>query len=296
MNKGKPALVAPALLVAVAAISFAAIFFIKAEPTHPLVSAGVRLAVAALLLAPFSVRALVNGGLRGRALISSLFAGLAYAVHFGAWVTSLGLTSVAASVTLVTINPLILALVGTLTRRDKPGGRLWLSIGLACVGVAIIGGHDLVGGRDALLGDGLALVGALAMSCYLLLGRSLGDKLDPLAYSGVATAVGAALLLGCATVAGVPIRVASSEALFYLVLAAVVPQLIGHNLITWSLRHAAPAAVAMSIVGEPAGAAILGWLWLGRPVSGITALGCIVTLSAVIIAVRQGTPGKIRSK
>lgn len=276
-------LVPAALLIAVSAISFAAIFFRLAQPTHPLVSAGVRLAIASLLLAPWTLRSLRAGRLTPRLVRHAVVAGLFYGLHFGSWVASLELTTIAASVTLVTATPLLLALHGLLTGKDRPTRRLWIALGLAAVGVTTIGGTDLGRGVDALLGDGLALLGCLAMAGYLLVGRRLGGELDVLGFSGIAVAVGA-LSLGVAAVGtGVDLSV-SREALGWLAASALVPQLIGHNLLTWTLQHARPTVVGMATVGEPVGASLLGLWVLGEAVSGVTLLGCGVTVAAVGVA------------
>jgi drug/metabolite transporter (DMT)-like permease len=285
VNQNKAHLAPVALAVAVAAVSFAAIFFRLAAPTHPAVAAGLRLLVAAAVLAPVTLRAVWRGSMRGRQLRLALLAGVFYGLHFGAWVSSLSLTSIAASVTLVTTTPLLLAALGIATGRDRPTGRLLALLGVAFVGLLIIGGGDLRLGRDALVGDGLALLGAVAVAGYMLTSRRLGEALDVWAFSGVATAVGAAVLLGGAAVAGVPLRAASWEAFGYLVAAALVPQLIGHTLLTWTLRYTKPMVVALAVLGEPVGATVLGYYWLGEPVSPMVALGCAVTLAAVALTI-----------
>ena len=278
-------LVPVALFVAVCSISFASIFFRKAAPTHPLVCAGLRLAVAAVLLAPLTVRAALNGRLAGRQLFYALGAGLAYGVHFGAWVTSLTLTTVAASVTLVTTTPLILAFAGVITRKDRPDRRLGFSIGLAFFGLLIIGSKDLHQGAGALTGDALALLGAAAMASYMLIGRKLGDELDLWAFTGVATAVGAVALLTTALILGIPLQPASTESFVFIALAALLPQLVGHSLLTWSLRHARPATVSMAVVGHAVGATLLAWIWLSEIITARIALGCVLTLAAVALAI-----------
>jgi len=275
------------LLAAVVAISFAAIFFREAAPTHPLAAAGIRLAMVALILSPLTLRALSAGRLRGYALRASLGAGLAYAVHFGAWVASLELTSVAASVTLTTASPLILALVGAVTRRDPPSLRAWAAIGIGVVGMSLVGGGDLSFGADALLGDGLAFLGAAAVAVFLLLGRSLGPVLDVWVFIGVAAAVGALALGLTAWAIDASFLPASWRALGFLALATLLPHLVGHVLLTWALRHATPTTVGMATLGEPVGATLLAWLWLGEPVAAITAIGCAVTLVGVALAVAR---------
>ena len=192
------ALVVPGLVLGVVSLSFAAIFFRKAAPTHPLVMAGVRLLIASVLLAPFTINAWRKGRLPAPVWKSAIVAGILYGLHFGSWVTSLTMTSVAASVTLVTTNPIFLGIFALFTGRDKPDSRLWISIAIAFLGLIIIGGSDLSASLDTLLGDALALMGAIAMSLYLLTGRRLGHQLDVMAYAGIATTVGGTMLIAAA--------------------------------------------------------------------------------------------------
>jgi len=55
----------------------------------------------------------------------------------------------------------------------------------------------------------------------------------------------------------------------------------------------------MAVVGEPVGATILGWIWLGEAVGPVVLAGCAVTLCSVILsfyradAVQAPDEGKI---
>ncbi len=291
--------VVPVLWVGVLAISFAAIFFRKAEisvpgPTHPLAAASIRLLIAGALLFPFVVRARRQGRLPNGQVALALGGGVLYAIHFGSWVTSLTLTTVAASVTLVTATPLLLALASLVTGRDRPNTRHWIAILLAVIGVTIIGGVDAFR-ADALLGDALAFVGAIAMAGYLLIVRSVGDKLDPWAFTGIAAIVGGVLLAGSGWSVGIPLKVASFQALGFLLLAALVPQLIGHTALTWVLRHVRPTTVGIATVGEPVGAALLAWFWLDESIPFWSGLGCVVTIFAVVVGVAARGRGEAPS-
>ncbi len=219
-------------------------------------------------------------------LRAGLLAGALYGLHFGAWVWSLTLTSMAASVTLVTATPLLLALVGVATGRDRPTPRLWWAIALATTGVLIIGGSHLELAGDALVGDALAFLGAAAMAGFLLVVRRLGS-VDPLGFTGVSAPTGAVILLGAGALLGHAPLAASPAAWGWLALAAAVPQLIGHSLLTWALRYVGPAVVGLATVGEPVGASLIAWLWFGEVITGQVAAGSVVILVAVAVAVRR---------
>jgi drug/metabolite transporter (DMT)-like permease len=274
-----------ALVVAVSAIAFAAIFFRLAVPTHPLTAAAWRLSLAALLSSPFVLRGWRSGALTPAHLRAGLVAGVIYAVHFGAWVWSLGLTSVAASVTLVCITPLGLALWGWLRGQDAPTRQQLIGMGVASGGVALVGSADWSGGgASALLGDALAVVGALVMGGYMLMVRRLGHALDAVAFSGVACGVGAALLIGAAWLIDAPLWPQGPSQIAALLACAIVPQLIGHTLLTWSLRHVTPTLAAIAILGEPVGATALAAVVLGERVGIGTLAGCALVLAGVAVA------------
>ncbi|MEZ5225348.1 MAG: DMT family transporter [Acidimicrobiales bacterium] len=97
-------------------------------------------------------------------------AGLALAVHFSSWLASLEMTSVAASVTLVSTAPIGVALLQWGAGGDRPDRRNWLVIAVTLLGVAVIAGGDIGTSSDELAGDALALLGAVAMAVYLVLG------------------------------------------------------------------------------------------------------------------------------
>lgn len=269
------------------AISFAAIFFRLAEPADPLLASALRLGIAALCLWPLARRRLASA----RARRAGRIAGVLYAIHFGTWVASLSRTSVAASVTLVTATPLLLLVVAFVSGKDRPGSMQLVGIAIACLGVALIGGGGL--GDGQLLGNGLALIGAAAMAGYLWLARSLGAELDGLALSARAAAWGA-LFLCVALLAQLPFgapTLPSLEGLGWIVLAAVIPQVLGHTLLTSALRRATATEVGLATAAEPVLSTLLAWLWLSEP-TPLVLMGCAMALLGVIAGMtrRDETP------
>lgn len=287
-----PIALAAALLIAVAALSTAAPFFRQAAPTHPLAQAAFRLAIACICLLPFLLRAIGRGVANRRFWFHGAAAGGFYALHFGTWVTSLTLTSVASSVTLVTATPVILAIWAVLTNTDRPSRRTWFALFVCAVGMTVIGSHDLGLSAEHFVGDALALAGAFAMAGYLLVARNLGRDLDLFAFLAIATGAGALLLYVLCLASGVDPRPASPMAATYLVLAALLPQLVGHGILTWALRHTTPTTVGITTVGEPVGASILAWIWLGESVGFAVATGAALTLSGVILAITAPRPSR----
>ncbi len=274
-----------ALAIGALAISFSAIFFRLAGDVHPVLLAGARLAISAALLSPFTWRAWRRGALTPRVRRAGLAAGLLYGAHFGTWVASLQLTSVASSVSIVTATPVILALVGLARRRDAPSARQLAGIALALAGLTTLGVADS-GADSHLAGDALALAGAIAMAGYLLVARELGDELDPFVLTGLATLGGAivlALVAALVTASGGDLGNMSASSLSWVALSALVPQLIGHTSLTWALRSASPTAVGLATTAEPVMSTALAVVLLSEVPPAIVALGGAITITGVIV-------------
>ncbi|MFW6330958.1 MAG: DMT family transporter, partial [Gemmatimonadota bacterium] len=174
--------------------------------------------------------------LSGRDWLLATASGAFLAGHFWSWIASLSYTTVASSVVLVNTQPVFVALLSIAFLGERPTGRQWAGIGVAVVGAAVIGWGDFGGGAEPLLGDLLAVAGAVFVSLYYVIGRRLRQRLDLWSYIAVVYGVAAAILLGAAAahpgvaVTGYP----SSDWLVFLALAAG-PMMLGHTGVL--LRH-----------------------------------------------------------
>jgi len=275
-------------LVGVLAMAWASIL-IRWAAAPPLVVGAGRMTAAALILAPFAWRQGMAEwhSLSRREWLLLVLAGVALGLHFASWITSLGMTSVASSVVLVSATPLFVALATPLVLRERVPWVLALSVILAMAGSAIIGMADAHAIGGALTGDLLALNGALMASVYMLVGRRLRRKLSLLAYIwpmyGLAAVV---LLVGCA-LAGQPLAGYSPRVYGLLVLLALGPQIVGHSSANWALRYLSPTFVTVAILGEPLGATVLALLLLGERPSPTLLLGGAILLLGIGLAIHS---------
>ena len=194
------------LVLAIAAVSTSAPFIRWAAPAPALTVAALRVVIAAAVLwaiggrrAPAAWRAL---SARDRAWV--VVAGLLFGLHLGVWIASLYFTSTAASVAIVATNPVFSALFGLLLG-DRVRRREWQGIAVAALGCAIIGGRDWSAGGGALVGDGLALAGAMTAAGYLVVGRRLRAAMPLVPYLALVNTVAAAGLLIVVAAAGAPL-------------------------------------------------------------------------------------------
>jgi len=273
------------ILVGVSAVSTASII-IRLSSAPALAIASYRLLFATLILLPFfllkeSVKEL--RALSARGFLILIGVGVVLAAHFSSWITSLKLTSVASSVILVNVAPIFVAILSHFYLKERTTRRVWLGILTAFIGASIISLGDLGQGEESLLGDLLAVVGAITLSLYLLAGRRIRQNLGLLAYVTPVYAVSAlALFFGCLST-GVPIAPYSQDEIILFLALAVVPMIFGHTVYNWALKYVETPIVAVSLLGEPVGAVLLAVLFLHEMPGYIVALGGALTLLGIYI-------------
>jgi drug/metabolite transporter (DMT)-like permease len=280
------------LAVAVVAVSLAAIFIRFADAPGVVVALW-RMAIAAVVLAPFTLAALRRTPLTAQTALPTALAGVLLGVHFATWITSLSFTSVAASVTLVATVPLWVALFSWLFLKRPPTLAVLVGVLVAIAGGSVIAFGDLQGASalttapNPLLGNALALVGAIAAGGYLLLGRSAQRRgLGLGAYVGVAYGVAAVVLVPWPSLLGYPYLAYEAPTFLWIALLALVPQLVGHTGINFAMRHLDPTRVATATLLEPVGAGVLAaWLFAEVP-GGLTLLGAGLILLGVVMTMR----------
>lgn len=203
----------------------------------------------------------------------------------------MGLVPVALSVTAVTTTPLLLAVLGLVTGRDRPTPRLLASLVLGLGGLLLMA-SDAPAHDFTTLGVLLAVLGAAAMGVYLWLARTarVTTPRDTLAFAAWAAMIGGLLLLGSAALSGAELGFASPDELLVVALAAAVPQLVGHSLLTWAVGRTTPTRVALATLGEPVLAGLIAMVVLGEMLGVLAMLGGLVTLTAVGLALTEREP------
>jgi drug/metabolite transporter (DMT)-like permease len=277
------------LVLGVLAVSTASTFIRLAQADIPsLAVAAWRLTLASIILAPVTLatRRAELRSLSRREWLLALAGGVVLALHFAAWITSLAMTSVAASVVLVTTSPLFVGLITFLFFHEPMSPRLWAGMALALVGSVIIGVDDVGLGTHRLMGDVLALLGALAAAGYFLIGRQLRARLSLLAYVFPVYATAAVVLMLVSLLSGISLTGYGASTWGWLLLLALIPQIIGHSSLNWALRHLPVTYVSLSVLAEPIGSTLLAWWVLSEPPTWAAVLGGALILVGLLIAGR----------
>lgn len=253
----------------------------------PLAIAFWRNGLATLALAPGAVtgRRQELRGLDGRQLALVATSGLALAVHFGTWVTSLTLTSVASATAIVCLQ-IAWVVAWHLVRGERFSPGVLAGLVLSFAGVLVVSGVDFTLSPRALLGDLLALIGGASAAAYMLVGSRARQSMSTTTYTFVCYGTcSLALLLGC-LVSGQDLWGYDSSQWGLLVLVTLTAQLMGHSVFNHLLATTRPVVVSLALLLEVPGAALLAAWLLGQhpPAAALVGLVVIVAGMGLVVA------------
>lgn len=273
------------LVIGIIGVSTGSIFARLAD-APALVTAAYRVGLASLILIPLAVWKAGDElrSLSSREIRLAILSGFFLALHFASWISSLDYTAIANSVVLVNTIPLWVGLLTPMIAKDRLTRATVISIMVSVLGGVIIGFGDFATGGQALLGDLLAVMGAICAAIYLLLGRNLRRKLSLLAY--IATCYGsAALFLWLAVIAlQLPVSGYDTQTVAAFWAMALVSQIIGHSSYNWALKWFSTGLIAVALLGEPIGSTIMAYLIFNEGLTWPKAIGGLFILSAIYIA------------
>ena len=216
----------------------------------------------------------------GRDVAAVALAGICLAAHFGFWISSLSMTSVASSTAIVSLQ--VIWVIGwDRSQGAALGSRVLLGVLVATVGAVVVSGVDLTISTRALAGDALALLGSLAVAAYAVIGGRVRQRLSTTTYTFGCYGSAAVVLLLAALLRGQDLGGYDAEDWWKLALVAATAQLLGHSVFNSLLDRIAPMMVSLAILLEIPGASLIAAAWLGQ----VPGLGAVVGLALILAGI-----------
>lgn len=283
------------LPLAVFGVSSAGAILQHVDAIPPLMRASWRLQITTLMLTPLMIWQWKNANqdvktrfIERKNLGLLLLSGVALALHFAFWVSSLDHTSLAHSLLFVTAHPLVIICgIAIFIRRPSKYEILGAVLGLAGAAITLLDIKD--GGEVTLLGDTLAFLGAITVVGYIVIGRVMRPWLPIFIYATPVTAIAAVLLIPLSYLLGensTTFGWIGSSLLPWFVLLAFLAGIVGHTGLNACLKHVSPLVISISVTMEPLIGSLIGWIFFDTTIpSKWTLLGGPLLLAGVLLVV-----------
>jgi len=194
-------------------------------------------------------------------------------------------TSVANAGLIFGLSPVVISLMSAVVGHERLSRSRWLGGALSVVGLYFVVGASATVSLNSLAGDAFVFVGMLCWAVYSVASRPLLGRYSPTVLTAWATVVGAALYVALS----VPALVATDWALvswwswFLMTSSSVVCLVLAYVIwYTGVQRLGATRTSAYSNL-TPIAAIVVGWFWLGEPMTAAQAVGAAAILGGVFL-------------
>ncbi|MGB7980561.1 MAG: DMT family transporter [Candidatus Nanopelagicales bacterium] len=191
------------------------------------------------------------------------WSGVLLAAHFATWVPSLRFTTVASSTALVATQPVWAALIAR-RRGVRIPRAAWVGIAVALAGVLLLTGVDFALTPRALIGDALALAGAILAALYVSVGERVRVSTSNPTYTAICYAAAALALLVLVGALRVPLIGFSARDWLLILAVTLGAQLLGHSVVNRVLATTSATVVSLAILFEMPGSTLIAAGWLGQ--------------------------------
>jgi len=257
---------------------------IRLTNAEPIVIAIYRLTLSAIMVAPLYLCYPKKISLK-EALVFLLLSAL-LSLHFTLWIYSLKFTTVTSSTVLVTTNPIFVPIFSYLFYKRRIKKELILGIAIAITGSIFIALSSRSSGTSHMLGNILALLGAIGVSLYLTFGKEVRNKYDIIPYIFFTYSFSAIILILIGIMTRQKFFGYDTHIYLMFFLVAFIPQILGHTAYNYSLKFLDPSFIAVTILGEPVIATIGAYFILKETPSTLEIIGACLILLGIYISAR----------
>ncbi len=219
----------------------------------------------------------------------SLFGFVAMMLFFYA----LGRLTLAEAQILIRIQPVWVALLAPFVVGDRPGGRVWLSLGLALLGVGLVLGPAVGTGIVSLAG-----LAALASSLFSALAHLQLRKAGRTDHADVIVLNFTFLLLVFGGLTSIPVATMPEPGHWPYLVGLAMGAMMGQMFMTGAYKAApAPLVATVGYVALPVAAA-LDWIVFHEPPTPWSVAGGVLIIAAGVFLAWQRPPheGKVAAK
>ncbi len=276
-------------------------FALQHDVPPDLISSG-RMIVGALFFTPYVWRKYAGEiqAMSARSRWLAILAGAMFGLSITLNTASLEHISVIIVQALVATIPIWVAILEVGILKVKLKGSVWLGVFVALAGAILIswatsGEAPALEGGNPSLGIIMALISACATSLYIIIGRKARGSVSFVPYIWLVYTSGAVTSLLIIAVSRTPVLGYEWQGYFWVLLLAILAQIIGHGVLNFVLRYLSPTTLTVTAQTVPVLSVLWALLILRETPTMTQVVGSIVLAIGVGIVLRAQNRAKIQS-
>jgi drug/metabolite transporter (DMT)-like permease len=229
-----------------------AVLFIKESAVHPVLLAGVRQLIAALILLPVFLREYRRHRetYSLRQMTATILPGIILGIHFISWIIGARMVNAANASLIVNLVPVSMPFFLYAMFREHPTKGEWQGTVLAMAGLLLLSGADLSLDSKFFRGDVICFVSMLFFCFYLALGRRNRHVPSLWLYVVPLYAVGGLFCVLASLPFHNPIHAYPTKEIWLVLGLGIIPTVIGHSILNVSMQRLPGQLVSVINMGQ----------------------------------------------
>jgi len=220
-------------------------------------------------------------------LNKTFIAGILLGFHFAFFFGSIKYTTISNATFLGTLAPLFILIIEILIFKNKFSPIIYISLTISFLGSIIIFSGDLNFEIMLIKGNLFAILCSLWLAVSFLISSSVRKVENTISYSRVLYLSATLCLLIISFFQKLNLFSYTINDYFGLLLLGVIPTLIGHNFMYYSMKYVSPAVVSLFPLGEPVIASIFAFYLFNELISINIILGGTFILIGLFLIISK---------
>jgi len=217
----------------------------------------------------------------------TLLAGILLGLHFALFFSAIKLTLISNATFLGTLAPLFTLLLELIVLKRKFSYKITLGLLFSFIGAIIIFGNNFDLSQQYTLGNSLAILCSLCLALSFMIAEKVRQTENTVVYTRMLYLSASITLLIIALFTNSSLFGFTNYEYLGLIFLGIVPTIIGHNAIYYSVKYVSPTVVSAFPLGEPVIATLLASIIFGELIFLNIYVGGFMTLLGLMIIVMK---------
>ena len=216
----------------------------------------------------------------------TICAGILLGIHFALFFEAIKITKIANATFLGTLAPFFTLIIELYILKRYYSSKILLGLFLTLIGSIIILGYQFNIESQYTIGNLYAVLCSICIAIALMIGEKVRQKEDTIVYTRLLYLSASFTLFMISILVNETLLSFNRNEFLGLVFLGLVPTILGHNSIYYSLRYVPPTIVAAFPLGEPIIATFFAFFIFSEYISlNIFIGGCITGIGLVLISI-----------
>ena len=215
-------------------------------------------------------------------------AGFFLGLHFALFFVGVRNTSVASATLLANTGPIFTALLSWFIGQ-RVSKSVMLGLLLSVFGIVVVQWSEFGLENNNVWGNVFSLLSGFCIAMTYMFASQIRKTTENVLYGRSVFLVAAMTIGAIAMLSGVSVFDFDKNDVVWFLFLGIVPSILGHNMLNYSIKFLSPTAVASIPLGEPVLASAFGYLLFLEKIPESAILGAPIVFIGIIIIIKNST-------